>query len=117
MIKQQLLNLLYSFILFTIGSFGHWYIMYWQFKQPNWIKSPIPYVVAPFLIFIWILATQYGVRAFNGEMWSNRFLFFVTGILVAAILYPIHFGQPFTIKPLVQLILSFTIILISLFWK
>ena len=114
---MNLIKILQSFLLFMAGGFGHWYIMYWQFKTPNWIKTPWPYIIAPVLAFIWILASDYGVKAFNGEMWSNRFLFFVTGIFIAAFLYPYHFGQPFTIKTSVQLLLAFTIILISLFWK
>jgi hypothetical protein len=115
--KEQLYNLLISFILFTIGSFGHWYIMYWQFKIPNWIKTPTPYLLSIICSFLWISASDYGVKAFNGEMWSNRFLFFVTGIMIAAILYPYHFNQHFTIKTFVQLVLALLIIIISLFWK
>jgi hypothetical protein len=115
--KSQIVNLLISFGLFTLGSLGHWYILYWQFKMPNWIRTPWPYLIAPILAYIWIVASDYGVKAFNGEMWSNRFVFFVTGIMIAAILYPYHFGQPFTTKTLVQLILALVIILISLFWK
>lgn len=115
--KPQILNLIISFCLFTFGSVGHWYILYWQFKRPDWIKTPYPYFIAILCSFVWIVASDYGVKAFNGEMWSNRFLFFVTGIMVAALLYPYHFGQPFTSKTLIQLILAFTIILISLFWK
>ena len=115
--RPQIYNLLISILLFTIGSIGHWYIMYWQFKMKNWIKTPWPYLIAPVLAFIWILASEYGVKAFNGEMWSNRFVFFVTGIMVAAFLYPFHFGQPFTMKTVVQLMLALTIIVISLFWK
>lgn len=115
--KPQIYNLLISFVLFTLGSIGHWYILYWQFRLPNWIKTPWPYLIATFCALIWIKASEYGVRAFDGEMWSNRFIFFVTGILVAAFLYPYHFGQPFTMKTATQLILAFTIILVSLFWK
>ena len=115
--KPQIVNLLISFCLFTLGSLGHWYILYWQFKMPNWIRTPWPYIIAPLLAYIWIVASDYGVKAFNGEMWSNRFVFFVTGIMVASFLYPYHFGQPFTTKTMVQLILALTIILISLFWK
>ena len=117
MTKQQILYFLYSFGLFFLGSFGHWYIMYWQFKMPNWIKTPWPYLLAPLEAFLWIAASHYGVKAFNGEMWSNRFLFFVTGVCVAAILYPLHFNQAFTAKTLIQLILALTIILVSLLWK
>jgi hypothetical protein len=117
MTKQQIIWFLYSFVLFLLGSFAHWYIMYWQFKLPNWIKTPYPYLISPIATFIWILASHYGVKAFGGEMWSNRFLFFITGIFVAAILYPYHFDQPFTAKTLIQLILAFTIMLVSILWK
>jgi predicted neutral ceramidase superfamily lipid hydrolase len=99
------------------GGFGHWYIMYWQFKMPNWIKSPIPYLLAIICTFLWIKASEYGVAGFNGSMWSNRFLFFITGIIVASMLYPYHFNQAFTSKTLVQLILAFTILLVSFLWK
>jgi hypothetical protein len=115
--KPQYYNLLMSFLLFTIGSVGHWYILYWQFKMTYWIKTPWPYLIAVILAYIWIKASEYGVKAFDGEMWSNRFVFFVTGILVASILYPYHFGQTVTMKTAVQLLLAFNIIVISLFWK
>ena len=117
MIKSQLINLLYSLTLFLLGSIGHWYIMYWQFKLPNWIKTPMLSMISIVCTFLWILASHYGVKAFNGEMWSNIFLFFVTGIIIAAVLYPYHFDQPFTMKTATQLLLAFTIIVISLFWK
>lgn len=115
--KPQIINLLTSISLFLLGSVGHWYIMYWQFKMSNWVKTPYPYLIAVACTFLWITASYYGVKAFNGEMWSNRFIFFVTGIMIAAVLYPYHFGQPFTMKTTVQLLLAFTIIIISLFWK
>ncbi len=115
--KPQIFNLITSISLFLLGSVGHWYIMYWQFKMENWIKTPWPYLIAVGCTFLWIKASHYGVMAFNGEMWSNRFIFFVTGIFIAALLYPYHFGQPFTMKTAVQLLLAFTIIIISLFWK
>ncbi|AQG78952.1 hypothetical protein [Spirosoma montaniterrae] len=99
--------------LFLIGSFGHWYIMYWQFKSPNWIRSPVPYVLAVGCTWLWIQASKYGVEGLNGSMWANRFLFFATGVMVGAILYPYHFGQPFTVKVLIQLLLALCILLVS----
>lgn len=100
-------------LLFLIGSFGHWYIMYWQFKSSKWIQSPLPYLLAVGCAWVWIQASKYGVEGFNGSMWSNRFLFFVTGVMAGAILYPLHYGQPFTMKVLVQLLLALCIILVS----
>ncbi len=100
--------------LFLIGSFGHWYIMCWQFKSDKWIRSPVPYLLALGCTWLWIRASKYGVEGFGGSMWSNRFLFFATGVIVGAILYPLHFGQPFTLKVLVQLLLALCIIIVSL---
>ncbi|MEI7584943.1 hypothetical protein [Runella sp.] len=100
--------------LFLLGSFGHWYIMYWQFKSPKWIASIYPYLLAICCTWIWIKASEYGVEGFNGSMWSNRFLFFVTGVIAGSVLYPFHFGQPFTMKVVVQLGLAITIILVSI---
>lgn len=99
--------------LFLIGSLGHWYIMYWQFKSDKWIRSPIPYLLALGCTWLWIKASRYGVEGFGGSMWSNRFLFFATGVMAGAILYPLHFGQPFTIKVAIQLLLAICIILVS----
>ncbi|GAB2538360.1 hypothetical protein [Spirosoma aerophilum] len=110
-------KILTAILLFLIGSVGHWYIMYWQFKSDKWIRSPIPYLLAIGCTWLWITASKYGVEGFNGSMWSNRFLFFVTGVFVGAILYPIHFGQPFTGKVAVQLLLAISIILVSVLWK
>ena len=83
----------------------------------EWIRSPIPYLLAIGCTWLWIKASHYGVAGFNGSMWSNRFLFFVTGVIMGAILYPIHFGQPFTIKVAVQLLLALSIIIVSVAWK
>ena len=106
-----------SSVLFLIGSFGHWYIMYWQFKQSNWIQSPVPYVLAVVCAWLWIKASAYGVAGFNGSMWSNRFLFFVTGVFAGAILYPIHYGQAVTLKVVIQLALAIALVLVSVLWK
>ena len=110
-------KILVSTLLFLVGSFGHWYIMYWQFKSDQWIKSPLPYLLAAGCAWFWIKASQYGVEGFNGSMWSNRFLFFVTGVIAGSILYPIHYGQPFTTKVFVQLLLAIAIIAVSILWK
>lgn len=107
-------KILLSTALFLLGSFGHWYIMYWQFKSSKWITSFYPYLLALACTFLWIKASEYGVQGFNGSMWSNRFLFFVTGVIVGSILYPIHFGQTFTLKVVIQLVLALLIIVVSI---
>jgi hypothetical protein len=114
---MNLAKILQSFILFMLGGFGHWYIMYWQFKTPNWIKSPIPYLLSILCTFLWIKASEYGVDGFGGSMWSNRFLFFITGVFVGMMLYPIHFHQQFTIKVFIQIALALAIIGVSILWK
>lgn len=114
---MSLTKISFAIVLFLTGSFGHWYIMYWQFKSEKWVRSPFPYLLAIACTWLWITASKYGVEGFNGSMWSNRFLFFTTGVFAAAILYPIHFGQPFTPKVCVQLFLATSILVISVIWK
>lgn len=114
---MNLSKILQSFLLFMLGGVGHWYIMYWQFKMQNWIKTPYPYILAVLCTWLWIKASEYGVAGFNGSMWSNRFLFFVTGVFVGIILYPLHYNQQFTIKVGVQIILALGIIAVSILWK
>jgi hypothetical protein len=114
---MNIIKILQSFTLFMLGGFGHWYIMYWQFKMPNWIKSPYPYLIAIVCTWLWIKASEYGVAGFGGSMWSNRFLFFITGVFVGIILYPLHYNQNFSLKVLVQIILALLILLVSIFWK
>lgn len=114
---MQLTKVVVSTLLFFLGSFGHWYIMYWQFKSPNWIRTPWPYLIAVACAWVWIKASEYGVAGFGGSMWSNRFLFFVTGVFAGAILYPLHYGQQFTLKVAVQLLLALSIIFVSVLWK
>ncbi|AXE18448.1 hypothetical protein DR864_12135 [Runella rosea] len=111
---MNLTKILIATFLFLLGSFGHWYIMYWQFKSPKWISSIYPYLLAIACTWLWIKASEYGVKGFNGSMWSNRFLFFVTGVFVGSFLYPIHFGQTFTLKVAIQLLLALAIIVVSI---
>lgn len=114
---MNLIKVLQSFLLFMVGGIGHWYIMYWQFKMPNWIKTPYPYLIAIVCTWLWIKASEYGVEGFGGSMWSNRFLFFITGVVVGIILYPFHYNQQFSIKVLVQIVLAILILLVSILWK
>jgi len=114
---MQLTKVVVATLLFLVGSVGHWYIMYWQFKSPTWIRSPWPYLLAVGCAWVWIKASEYGVAGFGGSMWSNRFLFFVTGVFAGAILYPLHYGQQFTLKVAVQFLLALSIIFVSVLWK
>ena len=117
MIKSQLINLLYSILLFLLGSVGHWYIMYWQFKLPKWVKTPWPYLISIVCTFLWIMASHYGVKAFNGEMWPSRLFGFSIGAIVFTILSWLVFSEPLTTKTYVCLFLALLILLIQLFWK
>ena len=60
--------------------------------------------------------TYYGVNAFDGDLWPNRFIGFILGIISYVVnLY--FFKQPVTVKILVQLILCFLIVLVQVMWK
>ena len=58
---------------------------------------------------MFLKGTYYGVTAFDGDLWPNRFLGFILGIISYAWLTNYFFKQPVTGKILVQLILCFLI--------
>ena len=65
---------------------------------------------------MFLKGTYYGVTAFDGDLWPNRFLGFILGIISYA-KTNYFFKQPVTGKILVQLILCFLIVLVQVMWK
>lgn len=67
--------------------------------------------------YLYILGTKYTVEHFEGVLWPTRFIGFGVGIVVYAVLVGIFFKEGINLKTFVSLLLSFTLILIQLFWK
>ena len=68
------------------------------------------------LTWLFLKATYFGVNSFGGEIWLNRFVGFVLGIISYMILTSYHFKQPVTMKISVQLLLCFLILMVQIFW-
>lgn len=69
------------------------------------------------ITWIFMEATQLAVEGFSGEFWPGRFVSFVTGITMFAVMTYLFRSEPITIKTATCLILALAIISIQLFWK
>ena len=105
-------------LLFILAQGGAWLQHNLQFKYPKlgpeWWGW---YVVAIPITYLFLKGTYYGVSAFDGDLWPNRFIGFILGIISYAWLTAYFFKQPVTGKILVQLILCFLIVLVQIMWK
>lgn len=112
------LHLLYAVILISSAQVIVWFQHNWQFinpkMKPEWWGW---YVVAIPITWMFLKGTYYGVTAFDGDLWPNRFIGFILGIISYAWLTAYFFKQPVTGKILVQLILCFLIVLVQVMWK
>lgn len=112
------LHLLYAVILISSAQVIVWFQHNWQFinpkMKPEWWGW---YVVAIPITWMFLKGTYYGVTAFGGDLWPNRFIGFILGIISYAWLTSYFFKQPLTSKIFVQLILCFLIVLVQVLWK
>lgn len=105
-------------LLTAIGQISVWFQHNWQFVNPKykpewwgWYLMAIP------ITWFFLKGTQYGVMAFDGQVWPNRFVGFILGIISYVYLTNHFLNEPVTWKIGVQLILCFGIVLIQIFWK
>jgi len=109
---------LLGFLLTLLAQGGAWVQHNLQFKYPkldaNWWGW---YLVSIPLTWLFINASKYNVDAFGGSIWAGRFIGFIIGILVYAILTHIVFDQPMTFKIWIQLFLCLCILGTQFFFK
>ena len=112
------LHLLNAVILISSAKVIELFQHNWQFinpkMKPEWWGW---YVIAIPITWMFLKGTYYGVTAFDGDLWPNRFIGFILGIISYAWLTAYFFKQPVTGKILVQLILCFLIVLVQVMWK
>jgi hypothetical protein len=53
----------------------------------------------------------------NGELWPSRLIGFGLGIIIFVSLSWLLFKEPITLKTFICLMLSFSILLVQIFWK
>tara|TARA_Y100000389_G_C17430676_1_gene502379 strand:- start:159 stop:500 length:342 start_codon:yes stop_codon:yes gene_type:complete len=111
-------NLIIGILFFLLAQILTWFHIQGQFiwdyfKENPWVISLMGIPIS----YFYIIATKYTVEGLDGLLWPTRFISFGIGIIVYAILVGIFFKEGISIKTLVSLTLSITIILIQVLWK
>jgi hypothetical protein len=85
----------------------------------NWYaRYPIiVYLFSLPLTFLYIKSVEYFVESFNGQVYPSRFIGFSIGIIVFSILTWLFFKEPITMKTIISLLLSFTILVVQIYFK
>ena len=112
------INILYGIIFFTLAHLGAFIQLNGQFKWEWMAKNE--WVVAGFgffLSFFYIWGTKYTVNGMEGLLWPTRFIGFSIGIVIYAVCVYFFFGEGFTTKTLISLVLSLVLICIQVLWK
>ena len=112
------INILYGMLFFALGHLGAFLQLNGQFKW-DWFKNN-EWVIAAcgfILSFFYIWGTKYTVAGMDGLLWPTRFIGFGIGIIIYAILVSYFFGEGFTTKTLVSIVLSIFLIAIQALWK
>ena len=107
-----------AILLYAVAQTIVWFQHNWQFKDPD--KSPTWwgwYLAAIPLTWLFLMATKTGVEGFGGQLWPNRFIGFVIGMLSYILLTSYFFDEHLTPKITVQLTLCFLILLVQILWK
>lgn len=115
---MNLKYILYGIILFSFSQIIIWYQTNGQFFS-QWVKDrPIIMALLGFPIsYILIYASRYAYDGFGGLLWPTRFMGFVSGMVIMAVLTFIHLNEDISIKTAITLFLCFIIVLIQLFWE
>jgi hypothetical protein len=67
--------------------------------------------------WFYIKSVEHLVHWGNGELWPSRLIGFGLGIIIFVSLSWILFKEPITLKTLICLMLSVSILLVQIFWK
>ena len=105
-------------LLFLLGQILVCYQINGQFLSV-WVKKN-PLIISLLGIpisYVYIIATDHLVIAFDGELWPQRLIGFSMGMISFAFLTWFHLNQAITLKTATTLALAFTIVLIQVFWK
>ena len=111
-------NLLYGIFFFTLAHIGAFIQLNGQFKW-DWFKNN-EWVIAAcgfILSFFYIWGTKYTVAGTEGLLWPARFIGFGIGVIVYAVMVSWLFGEGFTTKTIISLLLSIILISIQVLWK
>lgn len=112
------MKLIYGLFFFLIAHLVTWFQLNGQFLWGWFKENTLLLAICGIPIsYLYIYGTKYTVQHFDGTMWPARFIGFGVGILVYALLVGIFFKEGITLKTLVSLLLSVSLIFIQVFWK
>jgi len=112
------MRLIYGLLLFLGAHLITWFQLNGQFLWSWFKENTLLLAICGIPIsYLYIYGTKYTVDHFDGTMWPARFIGFGVGILVYALLVGIFFKEGITLKTLVSLLLSVSLIFIQVFWK
>jgi hypothetical protein len=112
------MRLIYGLLLFLGAHLITWFQLNGQFLWGWFKENTLLLAICGIPIsYLYIYGTKYTVQHFDGTMWPARFIGFGVGILVYALLVGIFFKEGITLKTLVSLLLSVSLIFIQVFWK
>ena len=112
------MNLVYGILFFFLAHAAAFLQLNGQFKWEWFAKHE--WIIALFgvpMSFFYIWGTKYTVMAMDGLLWPSRFIGFGIGIIIYAILVNLIFGEGFSTKTIISILLSIILIAIQAFWK
>jgi hypothetical protein len=115
------MNLKYIITAYLMFMFGQ-AVVWVQTNGPilwPWAKQykiPLMLLGVP-ITWLFMLATEYVVKGFDGALWPGRFMSFTAGIIIFTIMTYMFKSEGINAKTAVSLVLAFTLILVQLFWK
>lgn len=89
-----------------------------QYKY-EWVKSNFIWMslLGIPISLLYMYSVKHMVAAYDGQLWPSRLIGYGIGVTVFILMSKLWFNEPVTLKTLICLILSLSIILIQLFWK
>ena len=113
-----MIKLVYGMILGAIAQTLTFLQLQGQYKY-EWVKHNFLWMALlgiP-ISLLYMYSVKYMVAAYDGALWPSRLIGYGIGVTVFILMSKLWFNEPVTIKTLICLILSLSIIFVQLFWK
>ena len=113
-----MIRLVYGMLLAIVAQALTFLQLQGQYKY-EWVKTNFIWMsllgIPISLLFMY--SVRHMVAAYDGELWPSRLSGYGIGVTVFIIMSKMWFNEPISVKTLICLLLSLSIIFIQLFWK
>jgi hypothetical protein len=111
-------NLIICLTIFILAQTMVWLQLNGQFVWESFRKYEWLLILFGLPIsWLFLVGTRYGVEAFDGLLWPQRFLAFACGITIFSVCTWVFKGEGINTKTLISLCLASSLLLIQIFWK